>query len=71
MQRDAKHPSFDVMGLLSQHNTRWTLSNYKENQILYTQGDLADSVFTSTGARSRLPSFPRLASKPSLQSGTG
>jgi len=45
MQRDAKHPSFDVMGLLSQHNTRWTLSNYKENQILYTQGDLADSVF--------------------------
>ena len=45
MQRDAKHPSFDVMGLLTQHNTRWTLSNYRENQILYSQGDPADSIF--------------------------
>src|SRR6202050_4125737 len=45
MQREAKHPSFDVMGLLTQHNTRWTLSNYQENQIVYSQGDSADSVF--------------------------
>src|SRR6204780_1478860 len=45
MQTPPKHFSFDVMGLLTQHNTRWTLSNYKENQILYTQGDPADSVF--------------------------
>ena len=45
MQRDAKHPSFDVMGLLTQHNTRWTLSRYKENQIVYSQGDPADSIF--------------------------
>src|ERR1700689_5896774 len=45
MQRDVKHPSFDVMGLLTQHNTRWTLSNYRENQIVYAQGDPADSVF--------------------------
>src|ERR1700689_1697419 len=45
MQRDVKHPSFDVMGLLTQHNTRWTLSKYKENQIVFAQGDPADSVF--------------------------
>jgi CRP-like cAMP-binding protein len=45
VQRDAKHPSFDVMGLLTQHNTRWTLSKYQENQIVYSQGDPADSVF--------------------------
>src|SRR6202167_3360687 len=45
VQRDPKHHSFDVMDLLTQHNTRWTLSNYKENQIVYTQGDPADSVF--------------------------
>jgi CRP/FNR family cyclic AMP-dependent transcriptional regulator len=44
MQKDAK-PSLDVMGLLTQHNTRWTLSSYKENQIVYTQGDPADCVF--------------------------
>jgi CRP-like cAMP-binding protein len=45
MQRDAKHPSFDVMGLLTQHNTRWTLSKYKKSQIVFAQGDPADSVF--------------------------
>jgi CRP/FNR family transcriptional regulator, cyclic AMP receptor protein len=45
MQADAKHRPFDVMSLLSQHNTRLTLSNYKENQIIYAQGDPADSVF--------------------------
>ena len=33
------------MGLLTQHNTRWTLSKYNENQIVYAQGDPADSVF--------------------------
>jgi CRP/FNR family transcriptional regulator, cyclic AMP receptor protein len=43
--KKSKAPSFEVMGLLSQHNTRWTLSNYQENQIVYAQGDPADSVF--------------------------
>jgi CRP/FNR family cyclic AMP-dependent transcriptional regulator len=45
MQQDPKHPSFDVMGLLTQHNTRWTLSKYQENEIVYSQGDAADSIF--------------------------
>jgi CRP-like cAMP-binding protein len=45
VQSEAKHPSFDVMGLLTQHNTRWTLSKYNENKIVYAQGDPADSVF--------------------------
>src|SRR5580700_6299530 len=44
MQGDEKHPSFDVMGLLTSHNTRWTASKYQENQIVYAQGDPADSV---------------------------
>jgi Cyclic nucleotide-binding domain len=42
---DTKPPSFDVMALLTQHNTRWALSKYQENQIVYSQGDAADSVF--------------------------
>jgi CRP/FNR family cyclic AMP-dependent transcriptional regulator len=29
----------------TQHNTRWTLAKYEENQIVYSQGDPADSVF--------------------------
>src|SRR5580698_7916333 len=45
MQANAGHPAFDVMGLLTQHNTRWALSKYEENQIVYSQGDPADSVF--------------------------
>jgi CRP/FNR family transcriptional regulator, cyclic AMP receptor protein len=45
VQAVAKRRSFDVMGLLTQHNTRWTLSKYNENQIVYAQGDPADSVF--------------------------
>ena len=45
MQKDGGRTSFDVMGLLTQHKTRWNLSKYKENQIVYAQGDAADSVF--------------------------
>ena len=33
------------MGLLTQHNNRWIERKYTENQILYSQGDPADSVF--------------------------
>src|ERR1700681_411476 len=43
--KKSKAPSFDVMALLTQHNTRWALSKYEENQIVYSQGDPADSVF--------------------------
>src|SRR5580704_9264699 len=45
MPKAQKQSSFDVMGLLTQHNTRWTSSNYQEDQIVYAQGDPADSVF--------------------------
>jgi CRP/FNR family transcriptional regulator, cyclic AMP receptor protein len=39
------HPSFDVIGLLTQHNTRWNASKYPENKVVYAQGDPADSIF--------------------------
>jgi CRP-like cAMP-binding protein len=45
MQKLKKRPSLDVMDLLTQHKTRWTVSQYKEKQIVYTQGDPADSIF--------------------------
>jgi CRP/FNR family cyclic AMP-dependent transcriptional regulator len=51
MQPDAKPPSFDVIGLLTQHNTRWTFSKYIENQIVFAQGDPADSVFYIQGGK--------------------
>jgi CRP/FNR family cyclic AMP-dependent transcriptional regulator len=45
MQTVTTSHSFDVMGLLTHHSTRWALSNYRENQIIYAQGDPADSVY--------------------------
>jgi CRP/FNR family transcriptional regulator, cyclic AMP receptor protein len=45
MQAGVKHPSFDVMNLLTQQDTRSTVSTYGENQVVYSQGDPADSVF--------------------------
>jgi CRP-like cAMP-binding protein len=43
--RDTKHSSFDVMGLLAHRATGRTSSNYRVNQIVYSQGDPAASVF--------------------------
>jgi CRP/FNR family transcriptional regulator, cyclic AMP receptor protein len=45
MQIDDKHPSFDVMKFLGQQRPGWVPSNYRANQIVYSQGDVADSVF--------------------------
>jgi CRP-like cAMP-binding protein len=45
MQANAEYHFFNVMGLLTQHNTRWALSKYEENQIVYSQDEPADSVF--------------------------
>jgi CRP/FNR family transcriptional regulator, cyclic AMP receptor protein len=45
MKRSSSHHSFDVMDFLTQHRARWTLSKYQENQIVYAQGDPADSIF--------------------------
>ena len=45
MRTNRKQPPFQVMRVLTGHGTRWTLSKYEENQIVYAQGDPADSVF--------------------------
>jgi CRP/FNR family cyclic AMP-dependent transcriptional regulator len=45
MQANAKHHSFYVRGLLTQYKKRRTETKFAENQILYSQGDPADSVF--------------------------
>ncbi len=44
MEAPVKDRAFDVMDLLTRHDTRWTLSKYEENQIVYSQGDFADCV---------------------------
>ena len=37
------HPSLDMMGLLTRQGC--AISQYNENQVVYAQGDPADSVF--------------------------
>jgi CRP-like cAMP-binding protein len=45
MPTHAKHRSFDVMRFLSQKSMGSSVSNYRANQMVYSQGDSADSVF--------------------------
>jgi CRP/FNR family transcriptional regulator, cyclic AMP receptor protein len=45
MQIGPKRPAFDVMKFLLRRTTGWTSSNYRADQIVYSQGDPADSVF--------------------------
>ncbi len=45
MKEIAKLPDFDVMAFLKRKNTGMPVATYRENQVVYTQGDPADSVF--------------------------
>jgi len=45
MQTTAKHLSFDVMKFFNQHSKESAFSNYRTNQVVYSQGDPADTVF--------------------------
>jgi CRP/FNR family transcriptional regulator, cyclic AMP receptor protein len=45
MPKHANPASFDVLGFLTQRGPRRTVEKYRPNQVLYSQGDPADSVF--------------------------
>jgi CRP/FNR family cyclic AMP-dependent transcriptional regulator len=45
MAKRANPESFDVLGFLTQRGPRGTVSKYRVNQVLYSQGDPADCVF--------------------------
>jgi CRP/FNR family transcriptional regulator, cyclic AMP receptor protein len=45
MERIAKLAAFDVMAFLKEKNPGMPVATYRENQIVYAQGDPADSVF--------------------------
>lgn len=45
MQEKRNPLSFDVLGFLTNQGPKRVLSQYRVNQILYSQGDPADSVF--------------------------
>lgn len=45
MPKHANPASFDVLGFLTQRGPGRAVENYRANQVLYSQGDPADSVF--------------------------
>ena len=69
MQPHEKHVSFDVMRFLSQRPIDGKVSIYHENQIVYSQGDPADSVFYVHRGKVKVTVISKPGSRPSSQSG--
>jgi CRP/FNR family transcriptional regulator, cyclic AMP receptor protein len=63
MKRKAKLP-FDPKAFLSKVNGGRAISDYRKDQIVYTQGESADSVFYIRSGKSRRPSSPSRGRKP-------
>ena len=60
--------TFDPKEFLAKVGEGKTISKYQKDQIVFSQGEVADAVFTSSKARSSSPSFPSKARKRWLQS---
>ena len=63
MKRKGKLP-FDPKVFLSKANGGRAISDYGKDQIVYSQGEPADSVSTFRAARSRRPLSPSRGRKP-------
>lgn len=65
--RKRRKTPFDPKIFLAKVGEGKTISKYRKDQIIFSQGQVADAVFTSRKARSSSPSFPSMAKKPSSQ----
>ena len=63
-----QEPSFDPKSFLAKVGEGRSIGKYRKNQVVFSQGDAADSVFYIQKARSRSPLFPSKARKPLSQS---
>src|SRR5688572_30504703 len=62
-------PGFDPKAFVAKASGGWTMSKYRKNQTVFSQGDPADfSIFTFMTTRSKSPSSPSKGRKPSLLS---
>jgi hypothetical protein len=59
--------AFDPKIFLAKVGDGKTISKYQKDQIVFSQGDVADAVFTFRRARSSSPSFRGGARKQSLE----
>ena len=60
-------PPFDPKVFLSKVNGGRAISDYRKDQIVYTQGEPADSVFYIQSGKVTRPSSPSRGRKPSLR----
>lgn len=68
VRKSKRKPPFDPKVFLDTENSGRTISKYRKDQTLFSQGSPADAVFYIRGARSKSPLFPSKARKPSSQS---
>jgi CRP/FNR family transcriptional regulator, cyclic AMP receptor protein len=68
MAKKAKKVPFDPKVFLATANDGRSLSKYRKNKVIFSQGEPADSVFYIQKVRSRSLSFPSKGRKPSLRS---
>jgi hypothetical protein len=67
MTKKAKKVPFDPKVFLATANGGRTLSKYRTDKAIFSQGDPADAVFYIQRVRSRSLSFPSKGRKPSLR----
>jgi CRP-like cAMP-binding protein len=63
MENPTKGP-FDPKNFLAKVGTGKTILEFRKNQFVFKQGDLADTVFYIQKGRSSLLSYPSWAKKP-------
>ncbi len=57
--------SFDPKIFLDKIGERRTITEYRKNQVVFSQGDPADAIFYIQKGKVKLPSCPNTAKKPS------
>jgi CRP/FNR family cyclic AMP-dependent transcriptional regulator len=63
----ARKPVFDPKAFLAKADGGRTISKYKKDQTVYSQGEVADAVFYIQQARSKSPLFPSKGKKQLLR----
>jgi hypothetical protein len=64
--KKSRKAAFDPKIFLAKIGDGKTISKYQKDQVVFSQSNVADAVFTSRRARSSSPSFPSGARKQSL-----
>ena len=68
VRKNKRKPPFDPIVFLNTENSGRTISKYRKDQTLFSQGSPADAVFYIRKGKVKITVFPSKARKPSSQS---